>query len=177
MIVIMPDFDGLPINAQRPRWPLIVIVIGCLVLIWLLKFPGVVLASFILLSSYLLIHFTPDEKETAALRSSITLSMEDIQDVLDQYHDFLHGQSTETIADRTLYRPALADLDCQEEAIERFHYLVNTSDRFTSRMHARLERNLNITQLEKLLQIADARAAELEESWLAARKAARRLSE
>lgn len=117
-----------------------------------------------------------DTPEVASLRTSLAISRADITDILDAYDTFLHGTDTESIADRTLYYPALAQPNADEPAIEEFQLRASSARRFVSRIDAHLsDPSLTRATLERLLAVTDERAAELAMSWHDARRAARRL--
>ncbi len=151
-------------------------VIASIALIVLLKIPGLIISFLLAAAMWLMASARPDASEHAALRSSIELSAEDIRDVMAEFERFETSMEPEVLADRTLHRPALLDLDTADEDIEAFHYNYSCAARFVRRLPARLANPMMSTsQLEHLLSITDQRAAELKESWLAARRAAQRL--
>ncbi|WP_231686394.1 hypothetical protein [Corynebacterium deserti] len=113
--------------------------------------------------------------EVESLRTSIRLSAEDISDVQKEWAAFLSGADSDSLADRTLTRPALADPDCGDPAIEKFHFEISNANRFLGRLEARLQQSLLTSELETLLKVTDERALDLRETWLSARKAAHRL--
>lgn len=151
------------------------VALCCLALVFWLRFYGVVLSIPILLMAVFLIRNRHDAPETDALRSSISLSAEDITTVLEDYEYFAESPETDAVADRTLQRPALADKDCTQPDIEDFHFQCHTNRRFLSRLQARLSGELSVAELEQLLNVTDRRALELKESWLLARRSAKRL--
>ena len=169
-IEAIDDYDSSGI-----AWPWVAIAGACLLLVALLQIEGAALSCLILVESFLLSRYHPYSQETAALKASIVLSREDIEDTLRKYEDFLYKNDTESIADRTLHRPALADENCTDPDISSFHFLASTSRRFVPRLNDRLSRNLSIQQLESLLKLTDVRALELKEAWLQARQSAQRL--
>ena len=125
-----------------------------------LKLPGVFIAALLIAAALLMLHTRPDASEQAALRSSIRLSAEDIEDVLAEYEDFRSSEAAEKIADRTLYRPA-------------FHYEISGARRFLRRLNLRVNaEEVSTNELESLLKVTDGRARELKETWLSARRAA-----
>lgn len=149
---------------------------ACIVLIALLKVPGLMISFLLVGAALLMMSARPESTEHDALRTSIRLSSEDIRDVMAQFEDFEVSQDTDIIADRTLHRPALLDLDTNEPDIEAFHYQYASASRFLKRLPARLASPmLDTNQLEQILSVTDQRAASLQESWLAARQAAFRL--
>ena len=146
-IEAIDDYDSSGI-----AWPWVAIAGACLLLVALLQIEGAALSCLILVASFLLSRYHPYSQETAALKASIVLSREDIEDTLRKYEDFLYKNDTESIADRTLHRPALADENCTDPDISSFHFLASTSRRFVPRLNDRLSRNLSIQQLESLLK-------------------------
>lgn len=149
---------------------------ACVVLIVLLKVPGLMISFLLVGAALLMMSARPESTEHDALRTSIQLSSEDIRDVMAQFEDFEVSQDTDIIADRTLHRPALLDLDTNDPDIEAFHYQYASASRFLKRLPARLASPmLDTNKLEQILSVTDQRAASLQESWLAARQAAFRL--
>lgn len=171
----MKELEAFDNDPPKPLWPWLTISGVCLLLIFFLQWEGIILTGVILLAIYLASRYRPDSQEAEALVSSIVLSREDIEDVLHQYDKFLNSEDADAIADRTLHRPALADEDCDDPDISAFHFLVDTSKRYVSRVNSRLKRDLSVQQLEALLLVTDKRALELKEAWLLARKSAHRL--
>ena len=171
----MKELEAFDNDPPKPVWPWVAISSVCLLLIFFLKWEGIILTGVILLVIYLASRYRPDSQEAEALVSSIVLSREDIEDVLVQYDKFLNSQDADAIADRTLHRPALADEDCNDPDICAFHFLADTSRRYVSRVNSRLKRDLSVQQLEVLLLVTDKRALELKEAWLLVRKSAHRL--
>lgn len=172
----MPDSMLIRPEPDRRWWALTVIVVSCLIILVLFRAQGLLLIVPIAAVAALVMLKRPDTSETLALRSSILLSAEDIADVVAEFDRFSTGIDTESIADRTLNRPALLDLDCDDADIARFHHEYATALRYLHRLSARLaNENLEVSQLETLLNVTDVRALELKEAWLAARQAAHRL--
>lgn len=159
---------------SSPRWPWFVIGTCCLALIFFLKYEGVVLAILISALAYLAIRFQPNSAEATALQSSILLSLEDIDAVLDEFHKFLYSSEADYVADRTLQRPALTEANSTDPDIEQFWLLAKSSKNFTKKIRLRLRRPLQVAQLEQLLTLTDARVEELQAAWSAARRAALR---
>lgn len=161
---------------QRKALAFALIILASVILIALLKTPGFIIALILAGVAWLMVNSRPDASEQKALRSSIKLSAEDITDVLDQFNEFKTSVDTDSVADRTLHRPALLDQDCNDPAVETFHYHQASAQRFLRRLDARVnDPNLEINELENLLKVTDQRAAEIRESWLEARRAAIRL--
>ena len=172
----MPDRMLIKPNPPRQRWILLLIIAACVAVLVIFRLQGLLLILPILAVAMLVMSRRPDTTETLALRSSITLSAEDIEDVIAEFDRFATGTDAEAIADRTLNRPALLDLDCTDPDIAAFHHEYATARRFLSRLDARLAaENLEVSQLETLLTVTDMRALEIKETWLAARQAAQRL--
>ena len=163
-----------PENARNRRvLVLALILVGSVAVVATLKLPGVFIAALLIAAALLMLHTRPDASEQAALRSSIRLSAEDIEDVLAEYEDFRSSEAAEKIADRTLYRPALLDLDCSDPTIEAFHYEISGARRFLRRLNLRVNaEEVSTNELESLLKVTDERARELKETWLSARRAA-----
>lgn len=171
----MSDLTPFEKPSEAQKWPIIVIGLACAGLVFWLKLPGLVIAIFIVLAVVMFLRLRPLSPEAASLEHSIRLSADDIADVNAAYEDFLSSSDTDSIADRTLHRPALADPDCGDPDIERFHFEIANALRFLHRLETRLIAAPSIPQLEGLLKVTDSRALELQETWLVARKAAYRL--
>lgn len=172
----MPDRMMGPLEPQRRWWILLIIVVSILLILAILRVQGLLLILPIAVIAVLVLGKRPDTSETRALRSSITLSSEDIQDVIAEFEMFSSSPEAEHMADRTLTRPALLDADCSDPDIEAFRHEYATARRFLGRLEARLAKNdLDIPQLESLLKVTDQRALALRETWIAARQAAQRL--
>lgn len=138
---------------------------------WLGLFVGVVL---VLGSSWYFSKAAPNP-ETDALRASLRVARDDIAQVIGEYEELMTGTSADALADRTLNYPALAN-GSTNAAIEDFHLRLGSSRRFLARVDAHLANNdLDRHALERMISIADQRAADLAEAWTAARKAAREL--
>lgn len=158
---------------QRNLFGGLAILVAVLVVLSALRFTGLIICLIILPLALFMLYSRPDASEQKTLRSSISLSADDIEDVVEEYEYFAHSTEAEAIADRTLHRPALLDLECEDSAIEKFHYQLSTAKRFLRRLDARLAKsNMETSEIEQLLKITDQRALELKESWLAARRAA-----
>lgn len=171
----MPDLIPFERGPQFARWPIAIIGVSCLALVLWLKLPGLILALIIIAGVFGVTQLRPLSPEVSSLMTSIQLSAEDITAVQQEWDNYLNGTDAESLADRTLYRPALANPDCNDPDIERFHFDLATANRFIGRLGARLEAGLSVPQLEGILKVTDERALNLRESWLAARKAAHRL--
>lgn len=172
----MPDRMFIRPEPHRQWWVLAIILAACIAVLAIFRLQGLLLIIPILAVAALVMTRRPDTSETIALRSSIMLSADDIRDVVAEFDHFTDSADTTAIADRTLTRPALLDLDCTDPDIAAFHHEYATARRFLSRLDARLaNESLEVPQLESLLQVTDMRALELKETWLAARQAAQRL--
>ncbi|GAB3708365.1 hypothetical protein [Corynebacterium nasicanis] len=172
----MPDRMWITPEPPPQRWILAFIIAACVAVLVIFRLQGLLLILPILAVALLVMSRRPDTTETLALRSSIALSAEDIRDIIAEFDQFTVGSDAETVADRTLTRPALLDLDCPDPDIAEFHHEYATARRFLARLDARLANDsLEISQLETLLTVTDVRALELKEAWLAARQAAQRL--
>ncbi len=155
---------------------LLIILSSCVVVLGIFRLQGLLLLLPIAAVALFVMTRRPDLSETLALRSSIALSAEDIEDVILEFDHFASGTDADAIADRTLSRPALLDLDCPDGDIAAFHHQYATARRFLGRLDARLANpDLDVAQLEALLQVTDLRALEIKEAWLASRRAAQRL--
>lgn len=171
----MPDLIPFERGPRPPRWPIVIIGACCLVLVLWLKLPGLVLATMIITAVFCFTQLRPDSPEVSSLRTSIRLSADEITEVQEEWGNYLNGSDTDSLADRTLHRPALADPDCNDPTIEKFHFEISNANRFLHRLDARLNAGPTVPQLEGLLKVTDERALNIRESWLAARKAAHRL--
>lgn len=169
----MHDLPRTP-GSQNQQWFWLIIAGCCVVLIFLLRGLGVILALLIALAAYLATMFRPDIKEVQAIEESIRLSLDDIRQVATAYDEYLYGHSVDNIADRKLYLTELSNPDSTIEEVQRFHYLLANSERFIRRIESRLNQSLSIGQLESLLEITDRRSEEFAEAWMQARRAARR---
>ncbi|WP_156232719.1 hypothetical protein [Corynebacterium occultum] len=152
-----------------------IIILCCVVLVGWLKFYGLLLAIPVLLVTVLVARARPDATEARALRSSVELSAEDIQNVILEFENFRGAPDTDAMADRTLHRPALLDEDCDHPDLENFRFQFNSNRRFLSRLPARLAADLTVTELEQLLHVTDQRAESLKDAWLTARRSAKQL--
>ena len=158
---------------QRTIFGVIAIVAAVFVVLSALRFAGLIICLIILPLALFMLYSRPDASEQKTLKSSISLSADDIEDVVEEYEHFAHSPEAEAIADRTLHRPALLDPECEDPAIEKFHYELSTAKRFVRRLDARLAKpNMETSEIEQLLKITDQRAFEHTESWLAARRSA-----
>ncbi|APT92374.1 hypothetical protein CPHO_05110 [Corynebacterium phocae] len=169
---------GFGLSSHQVRLTLSVVLtfVACVALVLLLKVPGVIISIFLAAAVWLMATARPAASEEAALRTSIQLSAEDLRDVMEDFERFETSPSAEALADRTLHRPALLDLDVVNPEIEDFHHQYTSAARYLNRLPARLaDPTLTPSQLEKLLNVTDQRADDLRESWMRARRAAKAL--
>lgn len=171
----MPELTPFEHGPHPSRWPLALIGACCFILVLWLKLPGLILSGLIILAVFAALRLGPLSPEISSLVTSIRLSADEITEVQEEWENYLNGMDADALADRTLHRPALADPDCADPTIERFHFQLANSNRFLGRLNVRLDSDPTIPQLEGLLRVTDERALDLRESWLAARKAAHRL--
>lgn len=169
-----PDFPNEP-NHWRTQAAVALLAVCCIALVVWMKTAGIVLAVACGLVVFFFLKQRPDAQELLAIKDSIRLSADDITQTLDEFDFFVSSPHPDALADRTLTRPALADKDCLEPRIEKFHYLYASSLRFLNRLDARLASDLTVSQAESILAITDERALELQESWVQARRAAAEL--
>ena len=150
-------------------------VLASLLTWWWLKSAGVILVLVIAVLAWFYLASRPSSNEVQALRTSIKLSLDELDDVLAEYDEFAYSHDPDNLADRTIHRPELLNTDSADPDIERFHYEYSTAQRYRKRMQAHLaNHHLGVGQLERLLRISDERVAKLREYWLAARRAAHR---
>ncbi|GGG69349.1 hypothetical protein [Corynebacterium pelargi] len=171
----MPD-QYLPEEPKQQRWLLWALLPICVGLVLVLQTQGLLLAAILVGVSVAGLKFRPDSQEIQSVRASLALSLEDIQRVISEYERFGNSEDAEAVADRTLLRPALADESSTVPEIQHFHETRKTAERFCARVQARLEGNVSVAHLERLLVATDRRAAELQHSWNQARHTARKLS-
>lgn len=151
-------------------------IMACAILVFVLKGPGIIISCVLFFAAWLMVNARPDASEHKALRASIRLSAEDITDVLKEYETFSTAVDTDSVADRTLHRPALCDRDCNDPDIEAFHYQHSTAQRFLNRLGHKLDHSdMEIAELENLLKVTDQRALDIQEAWLNARRSAFKL--
>ena len=140
--------------SQRRGLALLLAAVTAAVLIVTLKLPGVILAAFVCGALWLFADARPNASEHAALRASIALTVEDITGVLEDYATFATSDDAESLADRTLHRPALVDVDCANPVIEAFHYEMHGAQRFLRRLDARVNSpHVETSELESLLKV------------------------
>lgn len=172
----MPDRDVYP---DPPRWYKgllwAFVAAVCLALILQFKAMGLVIAVVLVAAIAIFSASRRLDTESEVIKSSVRLAADEISAVLDNFDTFLTGNSAEALADRTLHRPELANPDSTNPDIEKFYYLYASNVRYLHRLEARLQQALTVTQADHLLSITDQRALELQEAWLAARRAAYQL--
>lgn len=98
-----------------------VIVLCAITLVVLLKTPGIILSILLVGLGAFIMLSRPNTAETDALITSLDLSAQDIRDVIEGHQVFLHGTGAKVLADRTLYRPELANADSDVEEISEFY--------------------------------------------------------
>lgn len=76
---------------------LVLILLGSVAVVATLKIPGVFIAALLISAALLMLHTRPDASEQAALRSSIRLSAEDIEDVMAEYEEFQSSEAAEKL--------------------------------------------------------------------------------
>lgn len=162
-------------NNKGVNWPLVLIAFGCVLLIPFLRYPAILIGITALIAISLLHRNRPASPEAKSLEISIRLAADEIADTIGAWNAFLNGPDADSLADRTLYRPALADPYCTDPDIERFRFEVANAEDFLRRLEKRLFPRLSVSKLESLLRVTDDRAHELRTSWIRARVAAKRL--
>ena len=141
-----------------------------------LKTPGAIIAGLIGVTALLTRRRFIPNPEVESLRSSLLIACDDIRDIVEAFDNLQHGSSTQALADRTLHFPALANTDLSVPEISEFHLKYSAAQRFLARVDTYLQSpDLERVHLEKLIRIADERALELEDAWVAARNAAREI--
>lgn len=162
-------------RGNRALW--IAVAVACIGLVFAGRALGVVIALVLVLCVALYLARRPEaDPEARTLRTSIQLACEDIEDTLGQFDTFATSNDADALADRTIHRPALLEPDSDDQYISRFHFEASAARRFLTRLHARLaSHDLPVRDLEKLLEVTDERGRQLRDSWVDARRAARRL--
>lgn len=162
-------------RSNRALW--IGVAVTCALLVFVGRGLGLVLALLLVLGTALFLMRRPEvNPEAQSLRASIRLASEDLEDTLGLYDSFATASDAETLADRTLHRPALLEPDHDDPHISKFHFEASAARRFLNRLNARLaDPDLPLRELEKLLEVTDSRGQQLRDSWVDARRAARRL--
>ena len=162
-------------GSPRQRIGIICAIVLAILLVWWLKSAGVILVLVLAILAWFYLASRPSSNEVQALRMSIKLSLDELDDILGEYENFAYSHDADHLADRTIHRPELLNIDSTDPDIERFHYEYSTARRYSKRMHAHLAKHhLDVSQLERLLSVSDERDASLREYWLAARRAAQR---
>ncbi|OFT86068.1 hypothetical protein [Corynebacterium sp. HMSC29G08] len=152
------------------------VLVAVVMLVVLLRLPGLVLSALLVAIVGLIGRRYQPHPEVEAMRASLGYARDDICEILDAYNQLLNGASAADVADRTLHFPALANPDNSVSEINEFLLRASSARRFLSRIDAYLEDpTVDRAQLERLLTIADQRAAELEIAWDDARRAAREI--
>ena len=157
-------------------------IVGALVLaavvllVVLLRLPGLLLSALLVAFVLLLGRRYQGNPEIEAMRASLGYARDDICEILDAYDQLQNGASAADIADRTLHFPALANPDNTVPEINEFLLRASSARRFLARIDTYLENPaVERAQLERLISVADQRAAELEAAWDDARRAAREI--
>ena len=162
-------------NREAAIWLTLALVIAIL-LGTRLGVPGLLFGIVIAAVAFLGYRNSTVDPEIEALKSSLRVASDDIADVVAEYDQFATGTDANSIAERTLTYPALAQPHSDVSAIEDFHLRLSSSRRFLSRVERHLTKDdLDRRALERMITIADQRAYELAEAWADARRAARRL--
>lgn len=165
---------------QKPRrsveaavWLTLVLVVAILLgarFGWL----GLIFGGIIAAVAFISFCNSTTDPEIESLRASLRVSRDDIEQVVGEYDDLLQGASTDALAARTLHYPELANPHSRLTEVEDFHLRLSSAKRFLARVDAHLlNDDLDRTSLERMISIADQRAADLAESWTDARRAAR----
>lgn len=164
-------------SAHHRHLVWMIAAVAALALVFVGKLYGTVLAITLLAAVAVVLHrSTPYHAELGALRTSLRLSCDDIRTVLEEYETFATSGDASALADRTLHRPQLLDGDSDDPDIARFHFAAHAARRFLHRLPARADDpDLTPRQLNALITVADERARDLRERWIAARAAAKRL--
>ncbi|PAT07089.1 hypothetical protein CKJ81_00395 [Corynebacterium hadale] len=162
-------------DLLRALWGALLFAVAVLLVIFL-RLPGLML-TLLLIPLALAIHRRYDTNpEIASLKASLRIARDDMEEILQSYDDLKHGTSTQSVADRTLHYPALANGDVSQHSISEFLLRTSSARRFIARIDGYLESpDIDRFQLEKLIGIADERALELSEAWDDARRAARQI--
>ncbi|AWB84174.1 hypothetical protein [Corynebacterium liangguodongii] len=152
------------------------VIAAAVALTFALKLPGLILALALAAAVLTLAHRVDVSPEVASLRASLAISRDDIAETLSLFDDLLTGTSTDAIAARTLYFPALADMGTTDPVIQDFHLRAEAARRFIARVDTLLASpDLDRPQLERLVAVADERALSLVASWQDARRVAREI--
>lgn len=164
-------------NSRGTRTLWIIVAVACILLVFTSRALGVLVALGLVLGVALYLARRPEaDPEARTLRTSIQLACEDIEDTLGQFDSFATSNYADSLADRTMHRPALLEPDCDDPDISKFHFEASAARRFLTRLNARLaNQDLPVRDLEKLLEVTDERGRQLRDSWVDARRAARRL--
>ncbi|QYH19613.1 hypothetical protein JKI95_11530 [Corynebacterium aquatimens] len=152
------------------------VLAAVVMLVVLLRLPGLIL-SLILIAFVVLVgrRYQPSA-EVEALHASLSYARDDICEVLDAYEQLQNGASAADIADRTLHYPALANPDNSVPEVNEFLLRASSARRFVARIDSYLEDPLlDRSKLEKLINVADQRAFELQSAWDDARRAAKEI--
>lgn len=152
------------------------VLAASVLLVFALRIPGLVIAVLLCVVAVAFGRRVQGNPELEATRSSLMFARDDIVEVLDAYEQLQHGASTGDIADRTLHYPALANPDNSVPEVNEFLLRASSARRFIERVDSYLESpGTDRVQLEKLIQVADQRAFELQAAWDDARRAAKEI--
>lgn len=152
------------------------VLAASVMLVITLRIPGLVLAVLLCVAAVGFGRRVQGNPELESMRSSLKFARDDIAEVLDAYDQLQNGASAADIADRTLHFPALANPDMSVPAINEFLLRASSARRFLARVDSYLESpGTDRVQLEKLINVADQRAFELQAAWDDARRAAKEI--
>lgn len=153
-----------------------VVLTAVVLLVVLLRLPGLLLSALLVIGVMFLSRRYRESPEIASMKASLSFARDDICEVLDAYDHLQHGASAADVADRTLHFPALANPDNSVAEVNEFLLRASSARRFVARVDSYLESpDVDRQQLERLIVLADERAAELQDAWDDARRAAREI--
>lgn len=162
-------------DLLRALYGALILALAILLIVFF-RLPGLLIAVLLIIFGVAVHRRYDTNPEIASLKASLRIARDDMAEILQSYDDLQHGTSTQSVADRTLNYPALAQGDVSHHAISEFLLRTSSARRFIARIDGYLESpDIDRFQLEKLIGIADERAMELAESWDDARRAARQI--
>ena len=162
-------------DLLRALYGALILALAILLVVFF-RLPGLLIAALLIVFGAAVHRRYDTSPEIASLKASLRIARDDMAEILQSYDDLQHGTSTQSVADRTLNYPALAQGDVSHHAISEFLLRTSSARRFIARIDGYLESpDIDRIQLEKLIGIADERAMELAESWDDARRAARQI--
>lgn len=162
-------------DLLRALYGALILALAILLVVFF-RLPGLLIAVLLIIFGAAVHRRYDTNPEIASLKASLRIARDDMAEILQSYDDLQHGTSTQSVADRTLNYPALAQGDVSHHAISEFLLRTSSARRFIARIDGYLESpDIDRFQLEKLIGIADERAMELAESWDDARRAARQI--